>query len=104
MGLRMNELTWAGRETLGLYASTLEKMRTIDEWLATHEPIDEDGKPAPVMALYATLSNTASRQLGLLRQVVESIAREDHRYDDNLQRLMEIGRNTKAGRELDDDA
>jgi len=104
MGLRMNELTWAGRETLGLYAATLEKLRTIDAWLATHEPIDEAGRPAPVLALYATLSNTASRQLSLLRSVVESMAREDQQYDRALEALMEQGRNTKAGREADDAA
>lgn len=98
MGLRMNELTWAGREVLGLYASTLSKMRLIDEWLATHGPIDDDGKPAPVLALYNSFSNTASRQLGLLRQVVEAMAAEDSRYDAALEALIETGRKTKAGR------
>src|SRR5439155_9440153 len=86
MGLRMSELTWAGRETLGLYASTLAKMQLIDAWLASHEPIDADGKPAQVLALYATYGNTAARQLSELRQVVGAIGRED----DALRRHLEM--------------
>jgi hypothetical protein len=37
--------------------------------------------PAPVLALYKSFSNTASRQLGLLREVVEAMAAEDSRCD-----------------------
>jgi hypothetical protein len=77
LGLRMGELTWAGREVLSLYAATLAKLQIIDAWLASHEPIDEDGRPAAVLALHATFSNTATRQLGLLREVVGQMGRAD---------------------------
>jgi hypothetical protein len=98
MGLRMNDLTWAGREALGLYANSLAKLRAIDAWLDAHEPIDEDGKPVPALALAATFANTASRQLGLLRQIVGQMAQEDDRYDAAVQALIAQGRETKAGR------
>jgi hypothetical protein len=99
MGVRMNDLTWAAREVLGLYASTLSKMRLVDEWLERHEPIDGDGRPVQVLALYNSFANTASRQLALLRQVVEAMAREDDRFDAALLALATEGRRTKAGRE-----
>lgn len=98
MGMRQAELTWAGRETLGRYASTLAKLKAIDDWLKTNPMLDEAGTPAPCMALFSTLSNTATRQLGELRAVVESMAREDHRFDSAINALIAEGRNTKAGR------
>jgi hypothetical protein len=98
LGLRMSELTWAGRETLGLYAATLSKMKLIDAWIASNPPIDEQGKPAGVLALYATYANTASRQLALLQSVVADMAREDDRFDAAVEKLIQIGSKTKAGR------
>jgi hypothetical protein len=76
-GLRMAELTWAGREVLGLYAATLSKLQLIDAWLEAHDPIDDEGRPVAVLQLYASLSNTASRQLAELRQVVGAMGNED---------------------------
>jgi hypothetical protein len=97
-GLRMSELSWQGREVLGLYAATLSKLQLIDAWLESHEPIDGEGRPVQVLALYATYANTASRQLAELRAVVEQMAREDDRYDRAVQKLIDAGRQTKAGR------
>lgn len=77
MGLRQSELTWAGRETLGAYARTLAKLKAIEDWLAVHPMLDEDGVPAPCMTLFTTLSNTATRQLGELRATIADMARED---------------------------
>jgi hypothetical protein len=98
MGLRQAELTWAGRETLTNYARTLAKLKAIEDWLQKHPMLAEDGTPAPCMPLFTTLSNTASRQLAALCSVVEQMAREDHRYDEALEALIETGRKTKAGR------
>jgi predicted nuclease with RNAse H fold len=102
MGLRQAELTWAGRETLTNYARTLAKLKAIEDWLATHPMLAEDGTPAPCMALFSTLSNTATRQLGELRAVVADMAREDDRYDAVVQALIAEGRKTRTGRETSD--
>lgn len=98
MGMRQAELTWAGRETLGRYASTLAKLKAIDDWLKTHPMLDEAGVPAPCMQLFSTLSNTATRQLGELRAVVEQMAREDNRFDSAINALIAEGHKTRAGR------
>lgn len=98
MGMRQAELTWAGRETLGAYARTLAKLKGIEDWLGTHPMLAEDGTPAPCMQLFSTLSNTATRQLGELRAVVEQMAREDDRFDSAINALIAEGHKTKAGR------
>jgi hypothetical protein len=98
MGLRQAELSWAGRETLGAYARTLAKLKAIEDWLRVHPMLAEDGTPAPCMPLFSTLSNTATRQLGELRAVVEQMAREDDRFDSAVQALIAEGHKTKAGR------
>jgi hypothetical protein len=102
MGLRQNQLTWAGRETLSRYASTLAKLKAIDDWLLSNPMLSESGVPAPCMPLFSTLSNTATRQLGELRAVVEQMAREDSRFDSAVEALIAEGRKTKAGRVADD--
>ncbi len=98
MGMRQNQLTWAGRETLSRYASTLAKLKAIDDWLLANPMLSESGVPAPCMPLFSTLSNTATRQLGELRAVVEQMAKEDDRYDAAVQALIAEGRKTKAGK------
>jgi hypothetical protein len=89
MGLRQAELTWAGRETLTNYARTLAKLKAIEDWLLTHPMLDEDGTPAPCLPIFVTLSNTATRQLGELRAVVDQMAREDDRYDAAVEKLID---------------
>jgi hypothetical protein len=101
MGLRQAELTWAGRETLDLYARTRAKLEALDRWFLDHPAVDGEGRPAAALALYATFSNTASRQLAELRRVLEAMAREDTRYDEALQRLVAEGKKTRAGRAAD---
>lgn len=101
LGVRYSDLNAAGRETVDLYARTRSKLAAVDDWLTKHPMLSEDGTPAPCMGLYATLLNTASRQLAELRRVLEAMAREDDRFDSALQALAAEGRRTKAGRELD---
>jgi hypothetical protein len=80
LGLRMNDLTAIGRETLRLYSETLASLQLIDDWIATHDAIDAEGRPAGVLALRVTYLNTAGRHLRDLRGCIEQLAREDSRY------------------------
>jgi hypothetical protein len=66
--------------------------------------LGEDGTPAPCMALYSTLLNTASRQLAEVRRTLEAMGREDTRFDAALQSLAAEGRRTRAGREAEADS
>ena len=77
IGLRQADLSWAGRETLTNYARTLAKLKGIEDWLLTHPMLAEDGTPAPCLQLFSTLSNTATRQLGELRAILELSRRQD---------------------------
>jgi hypothetical protein len=98
MGLRMAELSWAGRETLTGYARTLAKLEACEDWLQANPMLAEDGTPAPLMNLFSTLTNTSTRQLAELRAVMAQLSREDSRFDSAVQALIEQGKRTKAGR------
>jgi hypothetical protein len=96
MGLRQAELTWAGRETLDLYARSRAKLEACDRWLLDHPMIGDDGQPAPMMTLYVRLLTVAARHLDALRGVIEQMAREDHRFDSALESLIAEGRKTRS--------
>jgi hypothetical protein len=98
LGIRYADLTAAGKEAISLYSMTRAKLAAVDGWLRQNPMLGEDGTPAPCMALYATLLNTASRQLAEVRRTLEAMARADVRLDQALQQLAAEGRRTHAGR------
>lgn len=104
LGLRQSELSFAGRETLDLYARSRAKLEAIDRWLLDHAMLDEDGRPAPCMQLYTTLLNTSARALGELRAVIAELAREDDRFDAALTALAAEGRRIRNDKEPTTDA
>ena len=98
MGLRMSELTGlAGRRSACTPRCWRRCRRSTSGRLARADQRRREA--GTVLALYATYANTASRQLGLLRQVVEAMAAEDSRYDATVQALIAEGRKTRACRE-----
>lgn len=99
LGVRYADLSAAGRESVDLYARTRAKVAAIDAWLTRNPMLNEKGEPAPCLAIYSTLMNTASRQLGTVLAVLKQMAAADDRYDSAVQAMIEIGRQTEAERE-----
>lgn len=97
--MRYADLSAAGRESVDLYARTRAKVAAIDAWLTRNPMLNEKGEPAPCLAIYSTLMNTASRQLGTVLAVLKQMAAADDRYDSAVQAMIEIGRQTEAERE-----
>jgi hypothetical protein len=99
LGVRYTDLTAAGREAVDLYARCRSKLAAVDAYLERHPMLNEKGEPAPCMALYSTLLNTSGRLLGQVLSVLESMAREDGRFDAAVSALIAEGKQTKTGRE-----
>jgi hypothetical protein len=95
MGMRQIELSWAGRETLDLYARNKAKLIGMDRYFETHPLIGEDGEPAGATRIYWLSFNAALRSLDSLRAVIAQMTREDDRYDSALRALADEGRKVR---------
>jgi hypothetical protein len=61
--MRQAELSWAGRETLDLYARNKAKLIAMDRYFEIHPLIDADGTPAGARRIYWLAFNAALRSL-----------------------------------------
>ena len=98
IGLRYKDLDAAGKEAVTLYARATSKLAAMDAWFSTHPVIDDSGVPAPALTQYWTGLNTANRALGRVLDVLQAMAAADDKYDNAVAQLIEIGKETSAGR------
>jgi hypothetical protein len=96
MGMRQAELSWAGRETLDLYAGNKSKLILLDRYFESAPLVGDDGTPNPATKVYWLAYNAAVRSLGELRGVIAEMAREDQRYDRALSALAAEGRKVRG--------
>jgi hypothetical protein len=99
MGIRQRDLNWAGRELLDSYCRAKAKVVAIDEWLETNPMIDERGEAAGVMRTYLSALNSSTRILEALRSLLDTLAREDARFDHALKALTTEGRRVRESNE-----
>jgi hypothetical protein len=64
--IRASDLDPISRGYLDLLSRTLAKIELADAWIEQHGMLREGGEPAPVMKLYVSLVNSASRTLSRL--------------------------------------
>ncbi len=99
MGMRQAELSWAGRETLDLYARNKAKLIALDRYFETVPFIDADGNPNGAVKVYWLSYNAAVRTLEALRAVIAEMAKEDQRFDRALEALAAEGRRVRENHE-----
>jgi hypothetical protein len=98
MGMRQAELSWAGRETLDLYARNKAKLIALDRYFERSPLLQSDGTPNPATRIYWVSYNAAVRTLEALRGVIAEMAREDARFDKALGALTAEGARVRADR------
>ena len=67
MGMRQAELSWAGRETLDLYARNKAKLIALDRYFEVSPLLAADGTPNGAVKVYWLAYNAAVRTLSELR-------------------------------------
>jgi hypothetical protein len=85
LGVRYQDLSAAGRESVDLYSRCRAKLAAIDRYLETHPVVAEDGTPAACLPIYGQLLNTSAR---MLAQVLATLEHLD-RADDKLTRYLQ---------------
>jgi len=80
MGLRAVELDWQCRELLDLYCRAKSKVAAVDAWLETNELVRADGTYPPVLKLYVSSLNSATRALEALRSALRERSQTDAQY------------------------
>jgi hypothetical protein len=99
MGMRQADLSWAGRETLDLYARNKAKLIALDRYFEQSPFLQPDGSPNPALKVYWVSYNAAVRTLVALREVIAEMAREDARFDKALSALTAEGGRVRAVRD-----